>query len=174
VSRPPIEKSMSPSFRPTRAKESIATEGRPSCPRYLSKPERQRFRQICKELELRKCLTKGDGELISLTVTTWMRWREAMSHVEKEGAVVISISKGKDGELIEREKKNVWLTLAQEAEKTLLACYDRLGFTPMNRERAKPVQKPKPEEPPKDELDLLRESCGLPTSITFPGKGIIQ
>jgi P27 family predicted phage terminase small subunit len=147
MSRAPITESNSPRFRPSRAKETIGQEGRPRVPRYLSKAARQRFRQIAKELELRRALTKGDGELMSLYATAWERWRTCMAHVEAEGEVVEYTSTGKNGELITREKKNLHLSIAQEAEKTMIACLCHLGFTPMNRERSKPVKKDETKAP---------------------------
>lgn len=147
MSRPPIESSNSPRFRPTRAKESTAVEGRPACPRYLSKTARQRFRQMCNELESRRALTRGDGELLALYATTFERWRTAMADVDARGAIIISVSKAKDGTPIEREKKNPWLVVAQESEKAMAGYLDRLGFTPVNRERCKPVKKDEENKP---------------------------
>lgn len=143
MSRPPIEWSASPRFRPTRAKEHVpaATEGRPAVPKFLSPSERQRFRQMCRELEGRRQLTKADGELISLYCTAWSRWRKSMDDVTVRGEVILVTARGKNDEVIEREKKNPYLSIAQEAEKTMVACLDRLGFTPLNRERVKPVKK---------------------------------
>src|SRR6267378_868254 len=128
MSRPPLETSNSPVFRPTRARESSAVEGRPSCPRFLSASARQRFRQICKEVESRRALTKGDGELLVLYATTWERWRTAMADVDTRGAIIIAVSKDKYGQPVEREKKNPWLLVAQESEKSMVAILDRLGF----------------------------------------------
>ncbi len=179
MSRPPIESSMSPRFRPTRAKESTATEGRPACPRYLSRAAKQRFRQIARELESRRALTKGDGELLVLYSVTWERWRTAMDHVIAEGEIVESISKDKYGEPITRQKKNPWLVVAQESEKNMTAYLDRLGFTPINRERCKPVQKEKPKEPELDEIDVLlgnkdKENDTWTFPPVQPGVGEVQ
>ena len=70
-----------------------------------------------------------------------------MAHVEKEGAVVEYVTTGKNGELLTREKQNVWLGVAIVAEKTLISCYDRLGFSPLSRDRAKPVVKDETKAP---------------------------
>lgn len=149
MSRPPIETSASPRFRPTRAKEFVpdALAGRPACPRFLSAPAKQRFRQLCRQLEQRRQLTKADGELLALYATLWVRWREASDDVARRGAVVISISRGKNQEIIEREKKNPYLLIAQETEKEMVAVLDRLGFTPLNREKVKKTKAAEPTEP---------------------------
>lgn len=141
MSRPALEHSDSPRFRPTRAKETAHTEGRPPCPKYLSSEARQYFRKLCKKLEQRRSLTEGDGELLALYASTWERWRKAMADVGARGEVVISISRGKSGETIEREKKNPWLLIAQESEKSMVGILDRLGLSPLNRERVKPLKK---------------------------------
>lgn len=127
-------------YRPSRAKEGIAENvqaGRPTCPRYLSKEEKQRFRQIVRELEARRAVSKGDGELIALYCTNWSRWRRAMEDVTGRGEIIIHIALDKNGERVEREKKNPYLAVAQESEKTMTGLLDRLGFTPLNRDKVK-------------------------------------
>jgi len=152
MSRPPLESSNSIRFRKTRAKEAHAEEGRPPCPRSLTKDEKQRFRQICNELEKRRALTKGDGELIVLYCTTWTRWKKACADVAVRGEVITTtfISKGVQ---LEKEKKNPWLVIAQESEKQLRGILVDLGFTPTSRERAKAVKKEEAKEP--DEFEKL-------------------
>jgi P27 family predicted phage terminase small subunit len=143
MSRQPIEWSPSPRFRKTRAveKPSTATEGRPSCPRSLSPEARKTFRQLCKQLESRRVLSKGDGLMLALAATTCERQRKAMEDVATRGEIIIVVSTGKDGQPIEREKKNPWLLIAQESEKALAGYLQSLGLTPAARERVKPVKK---------------------------------
>jgi P27 family predicted phage terminase small subunit len=95
---------------------------------------------LCRQLEARRCLTKADGEILALYATTHARWRKAMDDVELRGEVVISVSKDKYGETIERQRKNPWLLIAQESEKAMVAILDRAGLSPLNRERVKPVK----------------------------------
>lgn len=152
MSRPKLEFSPAPRWdpnRPSRAKEHTPTidEGRPTCPGYLDKESRQIFRKLCKQLEQRRALTRGDGELLTLYATTWRRWRKAMADVAQRGEVVISISRGKNGEVIEREKKNPWLLIAQESERAMVAILDRLGLTPLNKEKVKKAKADKEKEP---------------------------
>lgn len=147
MSRPALSHSNSPRFRPTRAKETAYTGGRPTCPRYLSAEARQCFRKLCKKLEQRRALTEGDGELLALYAVTWERWRKAMADVAVRGEVVISISHDKNDKEIEREKKNPWLVIAQESEKAMTGILDRLGMSPLNRERVKPLKKDEAKAP---------------------------
>lgn len=133
-----------PAYRPSRAIEhkSIVPAGRPTCPRYLSKIAKQRFRQLCRELEARRALTRGDGELLTLYCTTYDRWRRAMDDVATRGEVVVSVSRG-----IERERKNPWLLIAQESEKSMVGILDRLGLSPLNREKVRKTKTNEAEEP---------------------------
>ena len=144
MSRPPnpVEYQHKRGYRATRAVEkvSIAQEGRPSVPKFLSKPEKQRFRQMSRQLEERGTLTRDTGELLAIFVTAWSRWRAASTEVVKNGAVVLVTARGKNDEVIERAKPNPHLSVAEAAEKTMIACLDRLGFTPLNREHVKPVK----------------------------------
>lgn len=157
MSRPPIEHSNSPRFRKTRAKTALAEEGRPSCPRSLTKEEKQRFKQICKELESRRALTKGDGELIALYCVTWTRWKAALADVDKRGPV-LTCTRMVMGVETQIEKKNSFLVIAQESEKQMHNILTSLGFTPTSRERAKAIKdEPKPEP---SELDKIRMRKG--------------
>jgi phage terminase small subunit len=70
-----------------------------------------------------------------------------MADVEARGEIIIAVSKDKYGNPVEREKKNPWLVVAVEAEKAMTGYLDRLGFTPVNRERCKPVKKDEVNKP---------------------------
>ena len=145
MSRPALETSASPRFRPTRAKEQTptVTEGRPTCPRYLSAVARKKFRQLCKQLEQRRALTPGDGELLALAAITHERWLAAIENVAARGAVIISETKDKYEQTVYRERKNPYLLIAQESERQLTGLLDRLGMTPLNRGRVKDLKKEK-------------------------------
>lgn len=144
MSRPPSEVSPSgsPRFRPTRAKEHAptASEGRPRVPRFLSGPERQRFRQLCSGLEKRRSLTPEEGEILALYCVTWSRWRRALKDIVDRGDVVKVEVRGKDDEIITREKKNPYCLIAQECEKQMHGYLQSLGMTPAAREKVKPVK----------------------------------
>lgn len=143
MSRPPIEWSASPRFRKTRAveKPSTATEGRPVVPKFLTPPERQRFRQLCSGLEKRRALTPEDGEILSMFCVTWSRWRFSLADVAKRGPVITVEVRGKNDEIIFREKKNPHCYIAQECEKSMHGYLQSLGMTPAAREKVKPVKK---------------------------------
>ena len=159
MSRPPIKSSPSVRFRETRAKKSIAVEGKPPCPRHLSPAEKKIFRSICRELETRRALTKGDGPLISLYAETVTRRNKAQAEVAVNGEVVTTIG---------GPKKSPWLTVLQECEKQLIALMDRLGTTPRARELVKAVSEK--EEEPEDDLEKLMSGKGITrTTFKMPG-----
>jgi P27 family predicted phage terminase small subunit len=160
MSRPPLEKSNSPRFRKTRAKESIAVEGKPSCPRHFTPAERKTFRFVCRELSTRRALTKGDRDLIVLYCETVSRRETAKAKVATQGEVVLTIG---------GEKKSPWLQILQETEKQLISLMDRLGTTPRSREMVKAVSEK--EEEPLDELDILMGKGKRP-AFQFPATEI--
>lgn len=149
MSRPPLDWSPSPRFRPTRAveKPSTATEGRPVVPKHLTPAERQRFRQLCSGLEKRRALTPQDGEILALYCVTWSRWRRALDDIAKRGDVIEIQVRGKNDEIITREKKNPYLAISQECEKAMAGYLAALGMTPAAREKVKPVKKDEKKTP---------------------------
>jgi P27 family predicted phage terminase small subunit len=161
MSRPPIESSNSPRFRPTRARESTAVEGRPPVPRSLTPDEKKEFRRVCKELGLRHALTVGDGPLISLYCQTRTRWLKALKDVAVRGEVLVVETR----EGIQREKKNPFLLIAQETEKQLSQYLQLLGLTPATRERLKSLKK---DEKPKTENEFEKMmKSGRPAGFAF-------
>jgi P27 family predicted phage terminase small subunit len=121
-------------------RESQIAASRPHCPKFLSPAARTRFRALARELEARRHLTRGDAELLALYASIWTRHRKSMADVESRGEVIISISLDKNGQQVEREKKNPWLVVAQEAERSMVAILDRLGFSPTFRDRIRPTK----------------------------------
>jgi len=135
-----VSPSGSPRFRPTRARESTAIEGRPRCPRSLTKEESQRFKQLCRELEKRRTLTTGDGELLQLYCKTWSRWKKALADVVERGEVLTTtMVKGEIS--YQKEAKNPFLLIAQECERSMRGYLSDLGLCPATRERIKPLKK---------------------------------
>lgn len=150
---PRKEWSPSPSFRKSQVveKPSVAQAGRPSVPSFLDAAEKQRMRQMMRQLEERRQLVRTDGELLVQYVTTYSTWRRAVDALRTEGEVVTVISRGKNDEQIERFKPNPWLAIKERCTKQLVAILDRLGWSPLNREKIKPVEKdPNAKVPPEE------------------------
>src|ERR1700679_2833227 len=116
----------------------VATSpGRPKYPRNLSPESKRFFKLICRQLEKRGNLTEGDQELIRLAAINRDRHERAIEHVKTEGEICTYIRLDKKGEQFEAVAPNVWLKIAQDSEKQMVAYLDRLGLTPMNRGKVK-------------------------------------
>lgn len=116
---------------------------RPRYPRDLSPAAKRVFKSISRLLERRRSLTEADGELIRLLALTYVRHERAIAKVAQEGEITTYFRLDNRGESVPSERPNLWLKVAQEAEKQMIAIYDRLGLTPMNRAKVKPTEQPK-------------------------------
>ncbi|SRR6266478_7068006 len=121
--------------------DSRVPAGRPKIHGDLTPAARSVFKRLCKLLEQRHALTSADSELLRIYAILFDRHRRAMEHVQAEGEIKIYISLDKDGVQVPREKANLWLKVAETAEKNLVVILDRLGLSPVNRDKVKPVQK---------------------------------
>ncbi len=123
--------------------ESVVPEGRPKCPRSLPPLARKTFRKLCRLLEERRALTKGDGELLVLYAEIWDRQRQANEALKTEGIICHYTRLDSSGVAHAVEKPNINLAIAERAEKQLVAILDRLGLTALNRDKVKQAAKPK-------------------------------
>src|SRR5258708_35915773 len=98
--------------------------GRPKCPKNLSPDGRDAFRRICKLLESRRALTTGDGELIKVFAINFDRHVRAIDHLQMEGEVCKYTRLDSNGQPHEVEKENLWLKIAVNAEKNMVAILD--------------------------------------------------
>jgi P27 family predicted phage terminase small subunit len=124
----------------------ITPPGRPKFPKDISPELRPLFKRVCGLLEQRRALTAGDGELILLFVVTYARWKKALSKIQEQGEVRLYTRLDSNGTAHDVEKTNLWLPIAEKAEKSLVGIIDRLGLTPLNRSKVKPTgeaEKPK-------------------------------
>ena len=122
---------------------SDVAPGRPRFPKGLSSAGRKKFKQLCSLLEKRRHLTDADGELLSLFAVAFDRHQRALEKLAVEGEVRQYSRLNNHGEEVLTEKANLWLKIAQDAEKTMLACMDRLGITPLNRSKVRPTKSAK-------------------------------
>jgi P27 family predicted phage terminase small subunit len=116
-------------------------------PKHLTAPERQRFRQLCAGLEKRRALTREDGEILALYCVTWSRWRRSLDDIAARGEVIEIQARGKNDEIITRERPNPYLKIAETCEKAMANYLAALGMTPAAREKVKPVKKNEEKEP---------------------------
>ena len=114
--------------------------GSPRCPKDLDKQEKKVFRQTCRELEKRKHITSGDVEIIRILAIARMRSERAMVHVRLDSEVIMEERGDSHGKPHLKKVRNPWLDIAEDAEREIRACLDRLGLTPMNRPRVRPTK----------------------------------
>lgn len=143
---------------------SDVAPGRPKFPGTLSKDARSAMKKLCKLLEARQTLTPGDGELLRLWAVAYTRHEKALAKLAVEGEIRIYTRLDNHGEAVESERPNLWLKVAQESEKYMLAVLDRLGLTPMNRAKVKPTEKPKEESAPVDPFSRADQPPTEPTA----------
>jgi P27 family predicted phage terminase small subunit len=113
--------------------------GRPKFPKNLPPELRQVFKQTCKLLETRRALTEADGPLLAMYCIAYQREMRAQSKLAEQGEVCMYTRLDSNGAAHQIEKPNYWLKIAQDAEKMMVACLDRLGLSPMNRDKIKPT-----------------------------------
>lgn len=135
-----------PADTPAAPATAAATAGRPRYPKGLSRSARSIFKELCALLEERRSLTRADGEALRLYAILYDRQARAMAEAEREGFVVTQTVCDSHGAPSSRQKKSLYLTIAQESERAMLGILDRLGFTPSARTKVQPTQ---PAEPTK-------------------------
>lgn len=133
--------------------------GRPRYPKSLTPEARRFFKGICSLLEKRRTLTEGDAELIRLAAILRGRHERAIRKLEVEGEVCTYTRLDSNSKPVEVEKPNLWLGVAKDAEKQLVAVLDRLGLTPANRSKIKQTVDPAAQTSPEDERLLSREAA---------------
>src|SRR5689334_9347841 len=138
------------------AEGSAAAPGRPKFPKGLSHDARVVFKRIVRLLEKRRHITEGDVELIRLYALLYIRHTKALAKLEAEGEVKIYVRMDSNGQPHDQEKPNLWLKIAETAERNMVACLDRLGLTPHNRAKVKPTGKPETAKPSEFEEFLSR------------------
>ncbi|MDP9159227.1 MAG: phage terminase small subunit P27 family [Acidobacteriota bacterium] len=134
------------------ALQSGIASGRPKFPRDLSASLRSVFKATCKLLETRRALTEADGPLLALYCKAFARAQRANAKLEEEGEITTYTRLDSNGQAHEFKKPNLWLKVAQDAERQMVACLDRLGMSPLNRDKVKPT-KVSDEEKPLDPME---------------------
>lgn len=116
---------------------------RPKFPRGLRGESKKIFKKLASVLERRRALTEGEEELLRLYANLHVRHAKAQAKLEEEGEVCTYYRLNNRGESVPTEKPNLWLAIAQGAEKNMVSILDRLGLTPLNRSKVKQTSKPK-------------------------------
>lgn len=128
-----------PHYDPANVTESHIAGGRPRVPAHLTPGAKKKFREFMKLLEQRRALTPADGSMLELAARLWDRWQDAMRHVDAEGLILSVTCYSKNGDEYQRDKKNLYLVVAQETEKSLVPALAQLGLNVLARDKSKPV-----------------------------------
>jgi P27 family predicted phage terminase small subunit len=127
---------------------STLTAGRPKFPKSLSGDAKRVFKQLCRQLAERRALTEGDGHLLSLYATIWDRRARAQERLLVEGEIRVYSRLDSNGVERQSEKPNLWLKVANDAERQLVSILDRLGLTPLAGSKIKQTaQSPERDQP---------------------------
>jgi P27 family predicted phage terminase small subunit len=123
-----------------KAKAEYCVEpGRPKVPKNISAESKAIFKRLCTLLESRRALSEGDGELLRLYAITFDRHAKALAKLAEQGEVRLYTRLDSNGTPHDQEKTNLWLKIAETAEKNMVACLDRLGLSPLNRGKIAPT-----------------------------------
>ena len=144
--RKPLERHQLQGSKPDYTPETPIASGRPKFPRGISGEARRTFKRLVAMLEERRHLTNADGELLSVYCHAYDRHQRALAKLAEEGEVRVYVRLDSNGQPHEQEKVNLWLKIAETSERTMIACLDRLGLSPLNRSKVKHTEPEKKKE----------------------------
>ena len=145
--------------------DSQIPQGRPKFPAGATKEVRAEFKRLCQQLEKRRALTEGDGRLLEVCAEATVCYRRACATLHVEGEIRNYEVMDSNGQPHQVLKENKWLKIRAQAEKTLIACLDRLGLTSLNRDKVKPAK------PVADKLTVIPGSMADQFPEWFDEKG---
>jgi P27 family predicted phage terminase small subunit len=119
--------------------ESHVAAALPRPPKFLSKEARKKFKQLVKQLAVRRAVTAGDADLITIYVSTWERWQAALNNIADEGLIVTYTRLDAGGNAHDVERANISLKIVEVSERACLSYLARLGLTPRDRELVRPT-----------------------------------
>ena len=105
------------------------------------KPAKKKYRStVCQLLE-RRAVTEGDVDMITIYVSTWQRWMQALENLRTEGLIVETTRLDSNGIAHAVLRPNLSLKIAEVCERSCLSYLAKLGLTPKDRELVKPTNK---------------------------------
>lgn len=146
---------------------------RPRMPKDLPENAAEVFKRLCSVLRKRRALTSGDAEMLRLYALLYVRHAKALAKLEVEGEIAVYTRMDASGTAHEIEKPNLWLKVAETAERNMVAILDRLGLTPNARTRVKPTPATKPTATvdPFEEFLASHSTPILPPYVDSPAIG---
>ena len=120
-------------------------------------------------MEARQVITPGDAELLRIYAVAYTRHERALDKLAVEGEICVYVRLDSNGQAHDQEKPNLWLKVAQDAERTMVACLDWLGLTPLNRNKVRPTANAPAQPTPEQE-----EYASFANLIDGKGKAVTQ
>jgi len=142
---------------------SPTTPGRPKYPRGISGEAKAAFKRLVRMLEVRRVLTPGEQEILRLYALTYDRHAKAIAKLAEEGEIVTYFRLDKTGAQVPTVKPNLWLAVAENAEKYLRALLGDLGLNPTTRSKVQQTDKPKDKAADAANDALLSRESAEPT-----------
>lgn len=105
------------------------------------------FKTICGLLESRRALTDADGPILALYCIAYNRAKKANEKLQEQDEICVYTRLDSNGQPTQVEKPNLWLKVAQDSERQMVACLDRLGLSPLARDKVKPTRLSDEEKP---------------------------
>jgi P27 family predicted phage terminase small subunit len=132
---------------PTTVSEEPLQHSLPLVPKDLSPEAKRTYKKLVKVMTRRRHATEGDELVLEMLVRLLDRKARAVRKLEEQGEVREYVRLDCHGEQCPVEKPNHWLKIAQDTEKQILACCDRLGLSATSRKSIRKTQQEKPPEP---------------------------
>jgi len=149
----------------TKSEAALTPDVAPSRPRYpkgLTGEGRKIWKALAGVLERRRTLTEGEAELLRIYAHLFVRHSKAMERLAEEGEICTYYRLNNHGESVPSVKPNLWLAVAQDAEKSMTGILDRLGLSPLNRAKVKQTTAPKEAKPVDAMEELMRRPRNAP------------
>lgn len=128
----------------TRHGEPQPPQGKPECPRHLTKPQREVWRRLCRVLSSMCVLTTVDGAQLERYCVYYLRWRECESFLAQHGLTYMLRSddpycyigrKGEDGSAFVRFVEYPQVKESHRLHDALRKIEANFGLTPAARAR---------------------------------------
>lgn len=106
--------------------------GKPRCPRWLNKDAAKEFRRVARLLDKMGLLGAVDENALVRYATTWVRWRQAVTMIEKTGEV--QVYKDGDGK-VKAVQPSAFSSIARGLSEELSRIEQSFGMNPSARSR---------------------------------------
>lgn len=117
--------------------EPVLDVAQPGPPEGLSAAARKHWPVVCERLAIAGVMTAMDVDALEGYCEQYARWRQAMTEVEKHGAVVLAAN----GSPV----VSPWVSIANQSFDRMVKAQVEFGMTPSSRTRVSAAKK----EPPK-------------------------